>query len=88
MPDSFSLQANPNPFNPGCNITFRLAQPNNIKISLYDISGKYIQFIYNGILKAGDHNIYWQPNNIASGTYFIRIFDGEFSQNVKVVCLK
>ena len=49
----FSLKANPNPFNPGCNITFTLAQSSDIEISLFDISGKQVHFIRNSNLTQG-----------------------------------
>ena len=88
IPESFSLKANPNPFNPGCNITFTLSQSSDIEISLFDISGKLVHFIRNRNLTKGGHSIYWEPNNIASGTYFVRLYDGQNSQNIKVVFLK
>ena len=88
IPESFSLKANPNPFNPGCNITFILAQSSDIEISLFDISGKQVHFIRNSNLTQGEHSIYWEPKNIASGTYFVRLYDGQNSQNTKVVFLK
>ena len=88
IPESFSLRANPNPFNPGCNITFVLAQSSDIEISLFDISGKQVHFIRNHNLAQGDHSIYWEPKNIASGTYFVRLYDGQNFQNTKVVFLK
>ena len=88
IPESFSLKANPNPFNPGCNITFILAQSSDIEISLFDISGKQVHFIRNSNLTQGEHSIYWEPKNIASGTYFVRLYDGKNSQNTKVVFLK
>ena len=88
IPESFSLKANPNPFNPGCNITFILAQSSDIEISLFDISGKQVHFIRNSNLTQGEHSIYWEPKNIASGTYFVRLYDGQNFQNTKVVFLK
>ena len=38
--------------------------------------------------KQGHHQIEWNGENISSGTYFIRINSGEFSDVKKVVLVK
>ena len=88
IPRSFLLKAMPNPFNPGCKISFLVKESGSIDISLFDMAGKYVQSISNGQFFEGEHQIYWEPENISSGVYFIRINDGRDFQNKKVLYLK
>jgi hypothetical protein len=88
VPRSFLLKAMPNPFNPGCKISFSVKESGSIDISLFDMAGKYVQSISNGQFFEGEHQIYWEPENISSGVYFIRINDGRDFQNKKVLYLK
>ena len=77
----FSPKANQNPFNPG--VILHLYWLNSdIEISLFDISGKLVHFIRNSNTK--ESIVYWEPKNIASGTYFVRLYDGRNSQNTKL----
>ena len=88
LPQSFFLKTAPNPFNPGCNISFSIKESGNIDVSLFDMKGKYVQSISKGVFANGNHQIYWAPKAISSGVYFIRINDGKDFQNKKVLYLK
>jgi len=88
MPNSFELSVGPNPFNPGCTISFSLSNEVNIGIDVYNIKGQYMTSIDAGGLKVGSHQLYWSPSNLSSGAYFIHISDGNTSQFAKVLYLK
>ena len=87
-PTTFGLNSSPNPFNPGCNIHFELLNSENINIQLYDISGKYVQNIMQGSLESGRHELYWEPNNISSGTYFVKVSGDKHFESIKILYLK
>ena len=88
LPNSFKLNVGPNPFNPGCTISFTLSNEVNIDLDVYNLKGQYITSIIGGILKEGSHQLYWSPSNLSSGAYFIHISDGNTSQVEKILYLK
>jgi Secretion system C-terminal sorting domain len=89
IPTSFTLSQNyPNPFNPTTKINFTLPSPNNVKITVYDITGKRIADLLNQQLDAGSHTVDFNAANLASGTYIYRIQAGNFVEAKKMVLLK
>ncbi|MFL2983651.1 MAG: LamG-like jellyroll fold domain-containing protein [Candidatus Neomarinimicrobiota bacterium] len=88
LPNSFKLKNTPNPFNPGCNISFRVNKNARLMISLYDIKGQFVHTIKNEQFSTGEYDFYWEPFGISSGTYFLKIDDGENTQHKKIIFLK
>jgi Secretion system C-terminal sorting domain len=89
IPTSFTLSQNyPNPFNPSTKINFTLPSPNNVKITVYDITGKKVADLLNQQLDAGSHTVNFNAANLASGTYIYRIQAGNFVEAKKMVLLK
>lgn len=71
VPNEYSLKQNyPNPFNPITNISYELPYNANVTLKIYDIIGQEIATLVNKEQSAGIHNILWNANNFASGTYF------------------
>jgi FlgD Ig-like domain/FG-GAP-like repeat len=74
---TFSLSQNyPNPFNPSTTIEYSLEKQDNIKISIYDITGKLVRVLFEGLQSAGRHRITWDGRStgnktVSSGTYFL-----------------
>jgi len=76
-PRSLSLTCYPNPFNAEVRIKLRMPDAGDIKIDIYDISGKLIDHIYKSKLTAGWHELVWCPNvSVPSGVYLLRISAG------------
>ena len=80
--------AHPNPFNPITNISYTLNEPSNIKVSVYDISGRLVNVIENSYKPVGDYFIRWNADNHASGIYYVQIQSNNRVQTQKVVLLK
>lgn len=88
-PLKFALLQNfPNPFNPETWIPYQLAQPGDVTIRIYDISGKLVRSLELGNKPAGIYMskkqaAYWNGCNddgerVASGIYFYALQSGEF----------
>jgi len=88
-PNSFKLSQNyPNPFNPSTKIKFNLPSSNNVKLTIYDITGKEVTQLVNQELAAGVHTVDFNASNLASGTYIYRIQAGSYVQSKKMILLK
>ena len=79
LPDNIILDNNyPNPFNPETSFNFTLLKSENVKVSIYDISGKFIIDLKSGFLNTGTYNVIWngrdyRNNDMPSGTYFYEV---------------
>jgi len=89
MPKGFRLCQNyPNPFNPSTRITFYLPQAEYVSIRIYDLMGRRIETLLEREMPAGPHELYWNANGLAGGTYVYRMQAGEFSDAMKMVYQK
>ena len=79
LPTSFKLDQNyPNPFNPTTEISFSLPEQAHIRLTVYNILGKEIKTLYNGMHDAGSFTITWDGTNdqglrMSSGVYIYRL---------------
>jgi hypothetical protein len=67
------LQNYPNPFNKSTTINFSLNYEQNIKIQIFDITGRLVQEIFAQSLPAGSYKLIWNAENLSSGIYFIQL---------------
>lgn len=89
IPDKFYISnAFPNPFNSTTKITFGLKEDSNVKLSLFDLTGKYISDIVNKNLSAGTYTLTLNADDLSSGTYIYRIIAGGFMESKKFLLMK
>jgi hypothetical protein len=89
VPSKFSLSQNyPNPFNPTTTIKFDIPKSSEVKISIYDITGKELEVLVNEKLQAGTYQTTWNASNFSSGVYFYRLQTEDFSETKKLILLK
>lgn len=71
--DNFSLNIDsyPNPFNSSTRIIYSLPEQTEVKIKLFDVIGREIDILVNETKPRGNYEIIFQPDNLASGIYFI-----------------
>ena len=87
----FTLGQNyPNPFNPSTSIPFTLSQSTNVTVTVYDITGRQIKRITEGMLASGGHTVTWDSIDesgafVPSGVYFIRLRVGDQIQVRKMI---
>ncbi len=86
---SYRLEQNyPNPFNPSTTIAFALPNPGQVKLAVYDITGKLVDTIVEQPFSAGEHQVKWEAGNIPSGVYFYQLETKNFTQTRKLMLLK
>lgn len=85
----------PNPFNPMTTIEFTLRDAGSVRLCVYDISGRLVRVLKQGLLDAGRHEVVWDGTDgdgdqVASGVYVCRlegprVSDGTQSRKIVVV---
>ena len=89
LPDAFSLGQNyPNPFNPATEIEFSLPRSANIRMEIYNIAGQKVATLVDGQRDAGQHSVFWDASENASGVYFYRLSADDFVDTRKMLLLK
>jgi len=88
----------PNPFNAETWIPYKLSTDSDVKINIYDGTGKLICTIDLGNKGAGIYTTknkaaYWNGTdnsgeNVASGVYFYMLQAGRFSETRKMIIIK
>jgi hypothetical protein len=89
VPDNYKLHQNyPNPFNPSTNIKYDLIKNGNVKISVYDISGKEVVPLVSQFQNAGTYEVTFTATNLSSGVYFYKLETSDFKEVKRMVILK
>ncbi|HEX9740963.1 MAG TPA: T9SS type A sorting domain-containing protein, partial [Ignavibacteriaceae bacterium] len=63
----------PNPFNPSTTIKYSISQNSFVRLTIYNILGKEIKEIINGVRDAGIYEENFNASGLSSGAYFCRI---------------
>lgn len=78
----------PNPFNPATTIEYTLANSGNVKIVIYDVTGREIETIVNEYKKSGNYKIVFNAANLSSGIYYYQLQSGNNIQTKSMLLLK
>jgi len=85
----YSLSQNyPNPFNPVTKFNFSIPKSGNVKITVYDMSGKTIDVLANQEMEAGNYSMNWNAAKYGSGVYFYSIKANDFNESKRMTMIK
>jgi hypothetical protein len=91
--ETFTLMQNyPNPFNPSTQIRFVLSVSGKTRLAIYDILGRRIRTLIDGVRPAGEQQVTWDGRDdaglaAASGVYFYRLEANGLTQTRKLTLL-
>jgi hypothetical protein len=89
LPTSYALHsAVPNPFNPTTSIQYDLPKPGQVRLEVFDSSGRKAATLVDGWKSAGVHGATFDGTNLASGVYVCRLTAGNFEAAAKMVLMK
>jgi photosystem II stability/assembly factor-like uncharacterized protein len=89
IPAEFNLAQNyPNPFNPNTTIQYSIARQGNVKLVIFDITGREITTLVNKYSQPGTFDVRWDAQNQSSGVYFYKIITDGFTDIKKMILLK
>ncbi|MBN1968852.1 MAG: T9SS type A sorting domain-containing protein [Candidatus Delongbacteria bacterium] len=86
---NFELIGNyPNPFNPTTDIRFTLSENSEVKISIFNSNGEFINELVNSRLNRGLNSITFNADGLNSGTYFYVLNVDGVSTSSKMILIK
>ncbi|MBN1480833.1 T9SS type A sorting domain-containing protein [candidate division KSB1 bacterium] len=78
----------PNPFNPATTIKIGVPKRDRVCVQVYDVAGRSVDVLHDGIWESGWHEISFDATNLTSGTYFVRLNTDDEIQIQKCLLLK
>jgi hypothetical protein len=83
----------PNPFNPTTQIDYYLPATDRVTLSVYDVRGKLVATLVDGVVRYGSHTVAWdgtddRGNRAGTGVYFYRLVTGKKVITKKLVMVK
>ncbi|MCC5942413.1 MAG: T9SS type A sorting domain-containing protein, partial [Balneolaceae bacterium] len=77
LPTSLTLNQNyPTPFNPTTIISYELPQTEQVRLDVFDMTGRQVATLVNGQVAAGRHQVSFNAMNLSSGVYMYRLQAG------------
>lgn len=93
-PHEFNLMQNrPNPFNAQTVITYRLSDPSEINLHIFDSRGRLVRNLgVNKRQASGLHHVVWDGkdsngSSVSSGIYICRLQSGKVNKSIKMLLL-
>ncbi|NQU66899.1 MAG: T9SS type A sorting domain-containing protein [Candidatus Marinimicrobia bacterium] len=88
-PVEYTLNAAyPNPFNPVTSIGFVIPDAVAVSLIIYDMNGRELAVLANGVLAAGYHNYQWNADGYSSGLYFVKMITPDYTKTQKLMLMK
>jgi surface protein len=94
IPNDFIIHQNyPNPFNPITILRYDLPKDEFVTITVYDMLGRQVKTLINGLQSSGYKSIQWNATNnqsqpVSAGVYLYKIQAGDFVDTKKMILLK
>ncbi len=63
----------PNPFSAVTEIQFSLVDAGQASLTVFDLNGRVVNVLGEGVFAEGEHTLVWAPDGIASGCYMVRL---------------
>jgi len=82
------LQNYPNPFNPTTTINYSILSEEFVTLRVYNAIGEELITLLSEVKSAGNYEVTFNAENLASGIYYYRINAGEFNSIKKMILIK
>ena len=77
--------AYPNPFSTSTTITYSLEQTSRVRLDVFDMLGRNVQTLAEGVQTNGSHTVRWDAGGLSNGAYLIRLRVGGDVHTLPVV---
>ncbi|MFQ6610893.1 MAG: T9SS type A sorting domain-containing protein [Fidelibacterota bacterium] len=78
----------PNPFNPVVSLRYDIPETGDLRVSVYDLNGRLVDTIFEGIRNPGEYTLRWNATQFASGVYFVKFKYQDDVRTEKILLLK
>ncbi len=78
----------PNPFNATTRISFDVPQASDVKLAVYDVLGREVAMLVDGMQSAGTQSVTFNASNLSTGVYFVRLSGTWGMATHKIVLIK
>lgn len=78
----------PNPFNSAVRICYSLPKPSDVRLTIFDPSGRFIDRLVSGHQAAGEHRLFWSRAGTSSGQYILHLDANGQSQTRRLMLVK
>jgi hypothetical protein len=83
------LPAYPNPFNPSTRLTLVVAREQNVRLEVYDVTGRHVRTLHNGMLAENtQHQFRFEADDLPGGMYVIKAIGENFTETQHVTLVK
>jgi hypothetical protein len=87
-PQEWLAWSQPNPFTRSTTLRFRLPAAGPVRLGVYDLEGRLVSRLLDETRPAGEHAVAWQPGDVPSGVYYIRLEAGGHTVTKRCVKLR
>lgn len=93
-PHRYELNQNqPNPFNSSTAIQYAIPKTTHVSLKIYDISGRLVRVLVDGLHKASYSTTYWDGRDemgrkVSPGIYFYHLETGDFKDTKKLILIR
>lgn len=89
LPDAVQLVGNyPNPFSGSTTIRYALPDQRDVRLAVYDATGRNIQTLVQASQRAGWHNLVFDASHLPSGVYFLHMHAESYTATKHFVLLR
>lgn len=89
LPPSYELDpAYPGVFSQTATIRFTLGQSEHVALKVFDVLGREIATVVDGVLDAGEHSVVLAAADMQNGVYFYKLTSASFTGTGRLVVLK
>ncbi|MFH0882342.1 MAG: AGE family epimerase/isomerase [bacterium] len=78
----------PNPFNGMATVVYTLPARQNVRLALYDVQGREVQRIAEGVGRAGENVATVNASQLSSGVYFLHLVSAHDQATRRIVLIK
>ena len=78
----------PNPFNPTTTISYSIPKESFVTIKVFDPLGRLVETLVNETKQAGNYNVVFNADKLASGIYYYQLKVRNYTETKKMILLK
>ncbi len=82
------VQNYPNPFNPSTTVRWTMATTDRIVLKVYDVLGREVATLFDGVSEPGEHNINWEAGGMPGGVYYLRMIAGSSVETRAMILMR